>query len=60
MSLKSEKLFDAMATFLKESGAESVKKVKAVFKFDISEKKVITSTFIRILSYKIFLYDFII
>mmetsp|Transcript_7617 Transcript_7617/g.1038 ORF Transcript_7617/g.1038 Transcript_7617/m.1038 type:complete len:87 (+) Transcript_7617:56-316(+) len=39
MSLKSEKLFEAMAEFMKANGAESVKKIKAVFRFNISEKK---------------------
>lgn len=47
MSLKSEKLFDAMAEFMKANGADSVKKIKAVFKFDIAEKKVYFDNFYK-------------
>lgn len=39
MSLKSEALFDKMAPFLKTSGPDLVKKVNAVYFFEISKAK---------------------
>ena len=37
--LKSKYIFDGMADFLKDNGAELVKKINAVYNFEISEKK---------------------
>jgi hypothetical protein len=39
MALRSEALFDSMVPFLKTGGADLVKKVNAVFFFDISKTK---------------------
>lgn len=39
MALKSEALFARMEPFLKSQGAELVKKVNAVFFFEVSKKK---------------------
>lgn len=39
MALQSEKLFDLMEAFLKENAKTLIPKVKAVYRFDILDKK---------------------
>ena len=39
MALKSEKLFELMESFLKENGKTLIPKVKAIYRFDILDKK---------------------
>ena len=39
MPLKSEKIFELMEPFLKEKGKELVPKIKAVYHFNVTEKK---------------------
>ena len=39
MSLKSEKLFEVMETFIKEKGGDLVPKVKSIYRFEISATK---------------------
>ena len=39
MALQSEKLFDMMTNFLKENGKTLVPKIKAVYRFDVLDKK---------------------
>ena len=39
MALKSEKIFEMMALFLKENGKIIIPKTKAIYRFDVLDKK---------------------